>query len=158
GPCRDAAGRGYTGLTVSGYRRRGVGTSRPRSEATPERHVRSRWSLPLFAAASSLAFVVASMVSPHPVPSADALAPAADLGSQTLAVGTGVEQTVTRDGYQVSRHSTAPAVGVPDPGSAQAIAYELVLARGWSQGEYSCLVALWNRESRWNVYAHNPSS
>jgi hypothetical protein len=98
------------------------------------------------------------MVSPHPLPTAEALAPAADRGSQTLSIGGEAAQSVTRDGYQVSRHSTAPAVGVPDPGTAQAIAYELVLARGWSQGEYECLVALWNRESRWNVYAHNPSS
>ena len=29
---------------------------------------------------------------------------------------------------------------------------------GWSEAEYSCLVALWARESNWNVYAHNPAS
>ena len=108
---------------------------------------------------STLAFVVALMVSPHPRPTAEALAPAAEQGSQTLAIGAyDDDQSVTRDDYRVSRHSTAPAVGIPDPGTAQAIAYELVVARGWSQGEYECLVALWNRESHWNVYAHNPTS
>lgn len=53
---------------------------------------------------------------------------------------------------------TAPASGTPDPGTAQAIAHEMVTARGWGQGEFDCLVALWNRESGWNVYAHNRSS
>lgn len=51
-----------------------------------------------------------------------------------------------------------PAQAVPDPGTAKAIAYEKVMARGWSQGEYDCLVALWNRESGWRVNAMNASS
>jgi len=46
----------------------------------------------------------------------------------------------------------------PDPGSAQAIALELVTAKGWGQDEFNCLVALWNKESGWNVNAHNSSS
>ena len=33
----------------------------------------------------------------------------------------------------------------------------MVLARGWGENEYNCLVALWTRESNWNVYAYNPS-
>ena len=49
-------------------------------------------------------------------------------------------------------------VGTPDPGSAQAIAYDMVLARGWGESQYSCLVALWTRESNWNLYAENPTS
>ena len=28
----------------------------------------------------------------------------------------------------------------------------------WSSAEFDCLVALWNKESGWNVYAHNASS
>jgi hypothetical protein len=52
----------------------------------------------------------------------------------------------------------APAAGKPDPGTAQAIAYEMVIARGWDDAQYSCLVSLWNRESHWNVYASNTSS
>jgi hypothetical protein len=46
----------------------------------------------------------------------------------------------------------------PDPGSAQAIAYEMVLARGWGDDEFACLVALWNRESGWRVNAYNKGS
>jgi hypothetical protein len=45
-----------------------------------------------------------------------------------------------------------------DPGSAQAIARDMVLARGWGEGEFNCLVSLWNKESGWNYRATNPSS
>jgi len=45
----------------------------------------------------------------------------------------------------------------PSPGSAQAIAYQLVKARGWDDSQFQCLVALWNRESGWRVNAANPS-
>lgn len=51
-----------------------------------------------------------------------------------------------------------PAVAAPDPGSAQAIARQMVLNRGWGEGEYSCLYSLWQKESNWNVYAQNRSS
>ncbi len=29
---------------------------------------------------------------------------------------------------------------------------------GWDENEYRCLVALWDRESHWNAFSHNPSS
>ena len=40
----------------------------------------------------------------------------------------------------------------------QAYAREQVLARGWSESDFSCLVSLWDRESGWNPNAYNPSS
>ena len=46
----------------------------------------------------------------------------------------------------------------PDPGSAQAIAYGMVQARGWGDAEFACLVALWNKESGWRVNAYNRGS
>ena len=52
----------------------------------------------------------------------------------------------------------APPFVTPDPGTAQAIAYDMVKARGWGDGEFSCLVALWNKESGWRVNAYNASS
>ncbi|GAA3772415.1 hypothetical protein GCM10022240_25590 [Microbacterium kribbense] len=51
---------------------------------------------------------------------------------------------------------TVPFVA-PNPGTAQAIAYDIVKARGWSDGEFACLVSLWKRESGWRVNAYNPS-
>ncbi|HET8926454.1 MAG TPA: phage tail tip lysozyme [Microbacterium sp.] len=52
----------------------------------------------------------------------------------------------------------APPFVKPDPGSAKAIAYDMVKTRGWSDDEFACLVALWNRESGWRVNAYNKSS
>ncbi len=46
----------------------------------------------------------------------------------------------------------------PNPGTAQAIAYDMVKARGWGDSEFSCLVALWKRESGWRVNAYNAGS
>ena len=75
---------------------------------------------------------------------------------------TGAIPGIVRDGFSVSAfvppRPKAAAAGVPDPGTAQAIAYGMVLARGWGEAEFNCLVALWNRESHWNVSAHNASS
>jgi resuscitation-promoting factor RpfB len=51
----------------------------------------------------------------------------------------------------------APAAPAPSPGSAKAIARSLVSARGWGSEQYDCLVAMWDRESGWNVHASNPS-
>jgi hypothetical protein len=122
-----------------------------------ERHVRSRWSLPAFATAVTFAFLVVSSLSPSEQAQAQALAPVAS-PAQGFALAEAVAPGAARDDFGVSRVRTAPAVGMPDPGSAQAIAYDMVLQRGWNDGEYECLVALWNRESHWNVYAHNASS
>lgn len=52
----------------------------------------------------------------------------------------------------------SPPFVAPDPGTAQAIAYSMVLERGWGDGEFACLVALWNRESGWRVNAYNAGS
>jgi hypothetical protein len=62
------------------------------------------------------------------------------------------------EGEVASESMWQPPFVTPDPGSAQAIAYEMVLARGWGDGEFACLVSLWNRESGWRVNALNPSS
>ncbi|MET0725187.1 MAG: lytic transglycosylase domain-containing protein [Leifsonia sp.] len=94
--------------------------------------------------------------------------------AQALDVAGTFTVEVTRDGYTVTPKPEpvpvvaaaveeegsgwAPPAGTPDPGTAQAIALEMVHARGWGDSEYSCLVALWNRESGWNVYAANKSS
>lgn len=38
------------------------------------------------------------------------------------------------------------------------IAQTMVAQRGWGEGEFQCLLQLWERESHWNPYAQNPSS
>lgn len=58
----------------------------------------------------------------------------------------------------VARTAGAPSGPAPSPGSAKAIARQMVANRGWSSGQYDCLVSLWNSESGWNVHASNPST
>ncbi|WP_156401630.1 hypothetical protein [Agromyces sp. Soil535] len=54
--------------------------------------------------------------------------------------------------------SSVSRPGAPaNPTEAQAIAREMLLARGWGDDQFGCLVELWNHESGWNVYASNAS-
>lgn len=85
--------------------------------------------------------------------------------AQSITVQASSIQPLGRDSFEAKAYvppvptaREAPAAGAPDPGSAQAIAFDMVMARGWGAGEFDCLVALWNKESGWNVYAHNASS
>lgn len=133
--------------------------------------VRPRWALGVFAYLVSIGLVAALLVEPTGLSSAATLAAASDPIDANAAPGQSVPvdgelAAAARDGFDVVKpkpkpvaaSASAPAVGVPDPGTAQAIAYDMVMARGWGQGEFDCLVALWNKESHWNVYAHNTRS
>jgi hypothetical protein len=60
---------------------------------------------------------------------------------------------------QPEQQSQASPPSAPAPsGSAQQIAMGMLGSYGWSSGQFSCLVSLWNQESGWNVYATNPAS
>lgn len=126
------------------------------------RHVRAPWSLPVFASFVTFAFIAVTLAPPPTTSTFAAVAPAGSTEPlQSVASGGDYVIRDERDGFSVSTvrvAPTAPGVGVPDAGTAQAIAYEMVLARGWDQTEFSCLVALWERESNWNAFAHNSSS
>lgn len=129
---------------------------------TEARHVRASWSLPSFAFFTSVCLVLAAVVDPSnafAITSETVTAPAEQPVPQTITVESDEALGAKRSPFTTSRyHASAPAVAKPDPGTAQAIAYELVLARGWDDAQYACLVSLWNRESHWNVYAENKSS
>ena len=128
-----------------------------------------------------MAFVLVSVTSPmsqNQAAAAEITAEIEALPTQQLTVAGDFNTDVSRDAYGAteappppppppvatttassgSGSRSAPAAGTPDPGSAQAIAHDMVLARGWGEGEYSCLVSLWNRESGWNAFAMNRSS
>ena len=131
------------------------------------RHKRATWSLPLFATFVIFAFLVVTAVPRGLVSPSYADAPAQSGAGQTLAVDGEYTTTSSRDVFSISQEVIvapivtaleAPAAGVPDPGSAQAIAYGILQSMGWGDDQYNCLVALWNKESGWNVYAHNTSS
>jgi hypothetical protein len=130
------------------------------------RHVRAPWSLPSFAFLTSVAFVLVTIVDPTAAfaliagGQASTVAPSTPADPNQVFVSNGDhELSVDRNDFTTSKiQASAPAAGFPDPGSAKAIGYEMVLARGWDVSQYNCLVALWDRESHWNVYATNKKS
>ncbi len=123
--------------------------------------MRAPWSLPVFASFVTMGFVLITAMPGTSTAQAEAQRPDPAAQTQSLVIAGERDADAQREGgYTVTDppKATAPATGIPDPGTAQAIAYELVLAKGWSGSEFDCLVALWNRESHWNVYAHNTTS
>ncbi len=123
--------------------------------------MRAPWSLPLFASVVSLAFVLAAITDQSPVMAVEAIAPAPELAPQLISATDDYVSGIERAEWKTSRvvtYGTAPAAGTPDPGTAMGIAFTMVTERGWATTQFDCLVALWNKESRWNVYAHNASS
>ncbi|WP_231604822.1 lytic transglycosylase domain-containing protein [Salinibacterium sp. SWN139] len=136
------------------------------------RHTRVSWSLPIFASTVSLGFIATLMMA-VPTPASTVSAAQVPLSTvqraevQSITVAEGFVNEVERDKLTIKElvvepvvvaAPAAPAVGTPDPGTAQAVALSMLTARGLGSGEYSCLVSLWNRESGWNVYAQNASS
>ena len=127
------------------------------------RQMRTRHSLPIFSFTAALALVLVLVFAPEQAPAASASTPAARGTAQSLSISGPFVHAVTRDSYAVTvkkvepKVVAPPAAGVPDPGSAQAIGHDMVIARGWGEDQYSCLVSLFNRESHWNVYASNAS-
>lgn len=71
---------------------------------------------------------------------------------KVIKVGT---QTAPQAGGTSAAYSSAAVVPA---GTAQEIAHAKVLARGWGEDQFSCLVTLWNRESGWRTTAGNPYS
>ena len=125
------------------------------------RHRRAPWSLPAFATFVTFAFLAVTLAPPPTGSTYAATGPQRSGETQSVDVAGDCSLSAERDAFSVSEirvAPTAPAVGIPDAGSAQAIALEMVLARGWDMTEFSCLVALWTRESNWNAYSHNSSS
>jgi hypothetical protein len=133
------------------------------SFARAERHVRTPWSLPVFASVVSLAFVLVAITdhSPAVAAASEVTATAFQHEPQVVASSDDYEGTIERAQWEMTRvkvYGVAPAAGTPDPGTAKALALSMVEARGWPGEQYNCLVSLWNKESGWNAFANNPSS
>ena len=141
----------------------------PRGAGAVDRghQVRTRRLLPIFSFLAAAGMVLALTIAPDQVQTSFAVTQAAQRELQTLEIAEVTTTVVVRDNYTVTekkkepvivvRSAGAPAVGTPDPGSAQAVGHDMVLARGWGEDQFACVVALFNRESGWNVYAANPS-
>lgn len=140
---------------------------------------RSRLTLGVFAFTAASAFVLVSVIDPYSGATASPyFQPAGDRfagqASQEVLVAGSYTNTVSRDSFTVgekpkpkpkpkpkaaaSAGFAAPDAAVPSPGSAQAIAHAKVIARGWGEDQFNCLVSLWNKESGWRVNAMNSSS
>lgn len=136
--------------------------------------MRNRWSLSAFAFVATVSIVLVSIADTSTSSVAlEATAPAKTaVASQEFTASAAHQVTAELATYDVkappppppppveqpAARAGAPAAGTPDPGSAKAIAAELVSARGWGTEQYDCLVALWQKESGWNVFAYNESS
>ncbi|WP_208322565.1 lytic transglycosylase domain-containing protein [Salinibacterium sp. ZJ454] len=133
--------------------------------------------LPMLAMLAVLGFFSVTLVDPNAGAYAgmgrpEAPASAAPEGQTLEASAAAASLASSRDAWKVIKpeppkpvappaakgSGTAPVAGTPDPGSAKAVAQGLVSARGWGDGQYDCLVSLWQKESGWNVYASNKSS
>lgn len=127
----------------------------------PARPNAYRPALPAFSFVISAAIILVSVIAPD-IPALahdaaeDSATPYAD--SQQFTHSGDYPAAVVRDNYGATARPKAPLVAAPDPGTAKAIAYRLVAAQGWGEDQYSCLVALWTRESQWNASAMNPYS
>jgi hypothetical protein len=66
---------------------------------------------------------------------------------------------VTAHGAKGTAAATATGAGRASASAAVTTGQRMAAAYGWgSGGEWSCLDALWTRESSWNPYAANPTS
>ena len=86
-------------------------------------------------------------------------------GEEVQIYGFTAQQKISfqRGGWSIVTGDEAAAIYVanaetPENGSIKAFAYELVLSNNWGRDQYSCLVALWERESNWRWNALNKSS
>jgi len=131
---------------------------RPRGAHRAPRAATKQTLLSVLAMASVAGFVAVPLAGPSSMTAAAAwYGPNAADTESFLVVGN--DLGVDREEYSVAgAWGIAPAAGTPDPGTAQAIAFDLVSGRGWDQSEYSCLVSLWAKESGWNHFALNRSS
>ena len=116
-----------------------------------------RTALSALAIVAVAGFVAVPLAGPATTSANAWFVPTSGDSASVVIMGTGLG--LDREQFDISgAWGMAPAVGNPDPGTAQAFARDQVIAKGWDQSEYSCLVALWQKESGWNHFALNRSS
>jgi hypothetical protein len=88
-----------------------------------------------------------------------------DIGEDNQIYGFKSQQKISfeRGGWAIVTGDEAAAIYVanaatPETGSIKEFAYSLVNKNNWGRDQYSCLVALWERESNWRWDAMNKSS
>ena len=83
--------------------------------------------------------------------------------SQTYGYATTQKISFDRSGWKIVTGDEAVAIYVanaapPETGTIKDFAYTLVVSNGWGRDQYSCLVALWTRESNWHWNSFNRGS
>ena len=140
-----------------------AGITRPKLPKIQKHALRPVWGF-LF----SVGFVLVSIVDPYSGTMASASSMQVyydDPESTELTYGYSTTQRISyeRGGFNIVTGSDAAAMfvedaGMPDPGTAKAYAFDLLISMKFSEDQYSCLVKLWNRESNWRHTAMNKSS
>ncbi len=64
----------------------------------------------------------------------------------------------TRPGAETDSGGQATRTEEPESGDPRQLAREMLPAFGFSSDQFSCLDALWTKESGWDVHADNPTS
>ncbi|GAA1860758.1 ubiquitin-like domain-containing protein [Myceligenerans crystallogenes] len=67
-------------------------------------------------------------------------------------------EAATSSGTTASSETTTETAAPAPVGSNREIGQQMAAARGWTGSEWTCLEALWTRESNWDHTAMNPSS
>ncbi len=88
-----------------------------------------------------------------------------NIGDEDQIYGYSSQQKISfkRGGWAIVTGDEAAAIYVanaedPEVGSIKDFAFQLVTDNNWGRDQYSCLVALWERESNWRWNALNKSS
>jgi len=108
-------------------------------------------------------YVLVTVVDPYGGALASELTFYSDAEAQTYGYASQQKISFSRGGWEVVTGDEAAAIYVanaatPETGTVKEFAYTLVLANSWGRDQYSCLVALWTRESNWRWNAFNSSS
>ncbi len=78
------------------------------------------------------------------------------IGNQSFVNEDETQYSIAKDSWSLT--SGFFVAGSMEVKLAQQFAHTQVLEYKWDESEFTCLVDLWNRESKWNVHAHNEGS
>jgi len=110
-------------------------------------------------------YAMVTVVDPYGGAMANAFEFDYNVGGDAQTYGYATTQTISfeRSGWKIVTGDEAAAIYVanaapPETGTIKDFAFSLVTSNGWGRDQYSCLVALWTRESNWRWNAYNAGS
>ncbi len=121
----------------------------------------------VYAFSFAFALVLVSIVDPYSGSieraSAQAFYEAGSSSNVVFKVSNYAHLDFSRGGFKIVSGQAAAGLfveeaAIPESGSSKAYARGFISQFNWDQTEYSCLVALWERESNWRTLASNDAS